>query len=57
MHGNEETAAKGTATGTNTVSSKSDAGMSDEDVKCYEKRYSDLDGQGGREHFLEVGSE
>jgi len=39
----------------NTIPSKSDAGMSDADVKCYEKRFSDLDGKGGREHFLEIG--
>jgi hypothetical protein len=31
--------------------------MSDADVKCYEARYSDLDGKGGREHYLEVGSD
>lgn len=31
--------------------------MSDADVKCYESRYSDLDGKGGREHYLEIGSD
>lgn len=56
--GNTGTAATTAApNSTDTVSSKSDAGMSDADVKCYEKRFSDLDGQGGREHFMEIGSE
>ena len=41
----------------NSVSSKSDAGMSDADVKCYEKRVGDLDGKSAREHFLEIGSD
>lgn len=41
----------------NDISSKSEGGMSDADVKCYEGRYNDLDGKTGREHFLEVGSE
>lgn len=40
-----------------TVSSSSDAGMSDADVKCYEAKYSDLDGKSGREHFLEYGQD
>lgn len=31
--------------------------MSDADVKCYEARFSDLDGTGAREHYLEYGSE
>lgn len=39
----------------NKISSHSDAGMSDADVKCYESRFSDLDGRGGREHYLEIG--
>jgi len=30
-------------------------GMNDEDVKCYEKRYSDLKGLAAREHFGTVG--
>jgi len=42
--------------GKNAVSSESDAGMSDADVKCYEARYSDLEGKGGREHYLEIGT-
>jgi hypothetical protein len=25
--------------------------------QCYEARYSDLDGKGGREHYLEIGSD
>lgn len=41
----------------NTVSSMSDAGMSDADVKCYESRYTDLNGRTGREHFLEYGQD
>jgi hypothetical protein len=35
----------------------SDAGMSDADVKCYESRYTDLNGRTGREHFLEYGQD
>jgi hypothetical protein len=31
--------------------------MSDADVKCYESRFSDLDGKGGREHYLEIGQD
>lgn len=54
MHAKVDEATTGAA---NTVSSKSDAGMSDADVQCYEKRYSDLEGKSGREHFLEIGSE
>lgn len=29
--------------------------MSDADVKCYETKFSDLDGKNGREHYLEYG--
>jgi hypothetical protein len=29
--------------------------MSDADVKCYENKFSDLDGKNGREHYLEYG--
>lgn len=39
----------------NSVSSHSEAGMSDADVKCYEAKFSDLDGKTGREHYLEYG--
>jgi len=46
--------AKGATGGAaNSVSSSSDAGMSDADVKCYEARFSDLNGLGAREHYLE----
>jgi hypothetical protein len=31
--------------------------MSDADVKCYESKFSDLDGKNGREHFLEYGQD
>jgi hypothetical protein len=31
--------------------------MSDADVKCYESRFNDLDGKGGREHYLEIGAD
>jgi len=31
--------------------------MSDADVKCYEKKFSDLEGKNGREHFLEYGQD
>lgn len=31
--------------------------MSDADVKCYESKYSDLNGKGAREHFLEFGQD
>jgi len=37
------------------LSSESEGGMNDEDVKCYEKRYSDLQGMGAREHFQGIG--
>ena len=43
--------------GGNTVSSFSEAGMSDADVKCYEARFNDLEGKNGREHFLEYGQD
>ena len=39
----------------NLISSKSEAGMSNEDVKCYVKRYKDLYGMEAREHFLTIG--
>lgn len=42
-------------TAPNSVSSSSEAGMSDADVKCYEAKYTDLDGKTGREHYLEYG--
>ena len=59
MHTNVEgePAAKTDAASTATVSSKSDAGMSDADVKCYENRFTDLSGKAGREHFLEIGTD
>jgi hypothetical protein len=41
---NEKVATETATTGANDVSSKSEGGMSDADVKCYEGRYSDLDG-------------
>jgi hypothetical protein len=41
----------------NSVSSSSEAGMSDADVKCYESKFSDLDGKNGREHYLEYGQD
>lgn len=31
--------------------------MSDADVKCYEKRYNDLNGKGAREHYMMTGKE
>jgi len=31
--------------------------MSDADVKCYEAKFSDLEGKNGREHFLEYGQD
>jgi len=37
--------------GDNTISSKSEAGLSDADQKCYEARFDDLNGKSGREHF------
>lgn len=52
--------AGGSASGTtneNIISSTSDAGMSNADVKCYESKFSDLDGKSAREHFLEIGSD
>jgi hypothetical protein len=41
----------------NAISSSSEAGMSDADVKCYENRYSDLNGKSAREHYKEIGEE
>lgn len=32
------------------------AGMNDVDEKCYESRYTDLEGMPGREHFIEFGN-
>jgi hypothetical protein len=40
---------------TNLTSTKSPGGMNDDDVKCYEGRYSDLNGKDGRTHFTTVG--
>jgi hypothetical protein len=31
--------------------------MTDEDVKCYEGRFTDLGDKKGRDHYAEVGSE
>ena len=42
---------------TNLTSTKSPGGMNDDDVKCYEGRYSDLNGKDGRTHFTTVGQE
>lgn len=50
-----KTKAKGAGVKANSVSSHSDAGMSDADVKCYESKFSDLEGKSGREHYLEYG--
>ena len=41
----------------NAISSTSEAGMSDADVKCYESRYSDLNGKPARKHYTEIGEE
>jgi len=41
----------------NAISSTSEAGMSDADVECYKKRYSDLNGKPAREHYKEIGEE
>jgi hypothetical protein len=38
----------------NKISSKSDGGMSDADVKCYTDRYGDVKGD-AREHYANVG--
>jgi hypothetical protein len=43
--------------GGNTVSSSSEAGMSDADVKCYESKFGDMEGKTGREHYLEYGQD
>lgn len=40
-----------------TKSSNSPDGMTDADVKCYEKRFSDLGKLKGREHYQEIGEE
>ena len=36
------------------ISSTSENGMSDADVKCYTKRYSDVKGD-AREHYANIG--
>jgi hypothetical protein len=38
-------------------SSKAPDGMTEEDEKCYEARFSDLNKKKGREHFQDVGSD
>jgi hypothetical protein len=38
----------------NMISSKSEGGMSDADVKCYQDRYADVKGD-PREHYANVG--
>lgn len=37
------------------VSTKSPVGMNEADEKCYENRYSDVQGQDPREHFTMIG--
>jgi hypothetical protein len=39
----------------NLTSTKSPSGMNDDDVKCYENRYSDLNGTEGRAHYATIG--
>lgn len=41
----------------NLTSTKSPSGMNDDDVKCYENRYSDLNGTDARTHYTTIGSD
>lgn len=36
-------------------SSEAEGGMNEMDVACYEKRYTDLNGMGAKEHFQGIG--